>query len=186
MDRSGEAGKACRKRYCQLDWCFVAARHAIIRKGRTTSVHHIWQTFPNMVTSTSKYGSRGRPLDARCTTARPHSRRKIGRTEPRAGDPPSVREAAEPGGFFEVGFGADPRADVATALRRTTFSRRGRVAVGARSAATRGGIAAATAAAAADAAAAAVRHVGQVTILRFAHSVRGERSCGACCCLVFL
>jgi len=69
-DRPEGAGKACRKRYCQLDWCFRAARRAIIRKGRTTSVHHIWQTFPNMVTSTSKYGSRGRPLVARCTTTR--------------------------------------------------------------------------------------------------------------------
>lgn len=75
--RSEGVGKACRKRYCQLDWCFDAARRAIIRKGRTTSVHHIWQTFPNMVTSTSKYGSRGRPLVAPCNNARAHSRLNI-------------------------------------------------------------------------------------------------------------
>lgn len=130
MDRPRGAGKACRKRYCQLDWCFVAARHAIIRKGRTTSVHHIWQTLPNMVTSTSKYGSRGRPLGARCTTARPCSRANIGATEPRAGVPAGGRAAAAAVRFFDGDFGADPRGGLATALRRTSFLRRARLAVG--------------------------------------------------------
>lgn len=124
MYRPEGAGKACRKRYCQLDWCFVAARRAIIRKGRTTSVHHIWQTFPNMVTSTSKYGSRGRPLAARCTTARRCTRANIGATEKRTGDLADANDNSDASRFFHVDFGANPRPLLAVALPRTTFLRR--------------------------------------------------------------
>lgn len=120
------AGKACRKRYCQLDWCFGAARRAIIRKGRTTSVHHIWQTFPNMVTSTSKYGSRGRPLGVRCTTARRCTRPNIGGTERHRRVSAAATGNSDASRFFHVDFGANPHTWPAAPLRRTTFSRRGR------------------------------------------------------------
>lgn len=144
--RSEGVGKACRKRYCQLDWCFGAARRAIIRKGRTTSVHHIWQTFPNMVTSTSKYGSRGRPLVALCNTARPHSRPNIPSTDTRAIRLTDDSDDRTYAGFFDDDFGADPRPRTAVSLPRTSFSRRRRAMVGGgqrpRIAATRGGISA--------------------------------------------
>lgn len=83
-----------------------------------------------MVTSTSKYGSRGRPLGARCTTARPHSRPNNGRAERRAAARPGGRAGAEFGRFFEADFGRDPRGVTATASPGTSFLRRGRLAVG--------------------------------------------------------
>lgn len=117
-------------RYCQLDWCFEAARRAVIRKGRTTSVHHIWQSLPNMVTSTSKYGSRGRPLGALCTTARPYSRPNIGATEARTGDLTAGRGNGSASRFFHAVSEPNRRPVDTVALRRTSFLRRRRALVG--------------------------------------------------------
>lgn len=84
-----------------------------------------------MVTSTSKYGSRGRPLADSCTTPRDLSTSNFGISEPRKKDRPTDRGLPDPERFFREEIFDGPVAGNAVPIRGTTFSPRAREEVGA-------------------------------------------------------